>query len=401
MAYFIPFIDSTGLNIPTYQDIETHLLTQAREIFGADIYLGNDSQDYQFIVATAFVLYDALLTAQLAFNNRTPSTAIGPALDGIVALNGLVRRQETKSTATLTLTGTAFTLIRGGIVGDLNGNPWALPAEVTLDADGLALVTATCTVEGSITAAANTINLILTPTFGWTTATNASPASPGRPLETDSQLRIRQTLSVANPSQTPVLGILGAVLATENVTDAQLYENATSSPVSTINGVTNPNDFPANSITLVVDGGADDDIAHAIAVRKTPGCATVGDVVVDVWEEAISTEIRFYRPIEIPIQVEITITVLPGYNSEVGLNARQAIIDYLNSLTAGQSVVISELWQAALNSDTSTVPRFSLTLIEARIMLSGYAFAATDIPMTFQQKPVSDMDSIDMVVNLS
>ena len=51
MAYFAPFVDDAGLHIPTYIDIRDDLIAQYKTIFGEEIYLDNDSQDYQMIAA--------------------------------------------------------------------------------------------------------------------------------------------------------------------------------------------------------------------------------------------------------------------------------------------------------------------------------------------------------------
>lgn len=58
MAYFAPYIDDAGLHIPTYQDIKDDLVTEAKKIFGEDIYLENDSMDYEYISAIALKMYD-------------------------------------------------------------------------------------------------------------------------------------------------------------------------------------------------------------------------------------------------------------------------------------------------------------------------------------------------------
>lgn len=49
MAYFKPYIDGTGYHYPTYNDIRDDMMDRFRQIYGQDIYLGNDSQDYQMI----------------------------------------------------------------------------------------------------------------------------------------------------------------------------------------------------------------------------------------------------------------------------------------------------------------------------------------------------------------
>lgn len=397
MSYFAPLIDATGLRTPTYQDIEDYLVAQARRIYGADIYLENDSQDFQLIAALAQAAYDCILSVQLAYNNRTPGTATGAALDGLVALNGLTRQQATRSTASVTLTGTAFTAITNGVVSDINGYKWDLPASVIIGAGGTVTVTASCESAGPITALVGQINVIQTPTLGWTSVTNAIAATPGRSIELDSELRQRQVVSVANPSQALTTGILGGVLSVPNVVSAQLYENDTSSPVGTINGVPNPSNYPANSITVVVDGGDGQAIASQIANRKTPGAYTNGDQIYSIVDAfGVPSSIRFYRPTATPISVALTIRALNGYSSALGDAVKKALVDYLNSLTGGQSVILSELWQAALSADPNAQPAFSLTALTAAI--TGNSLATADIILNFNQKATSVITDVALTV---
>ena len=49
MAYYSPYIDNTGIHVPTYEDIRDDLIASMKQIFGQDIYLADDSQDYQQI----------------------------------------------------------------------------------------------------------------------------------------------------------------------------------------------------------------------------------------------------------------------------------------------------------------------------------------------------------------
>lgn len=385
MAYFAPFVDASGLNIPTYTDIETYLVDQARQIFGSDIYLENDSQDFQWIAANALVMYESLLTAQMAYNSRSPVSAIGTGLDSVVAINGLVREPATNSLVTLNLTGTPYTVITNGLASDVNGNVWALPASVTLDGDGESSVTATCLTAGAITALVGQVIIIQTPTLGWTSVTNPFGATPGRNPETDSELRARQQVSVANPSQALTTGILGGVLAVNGVVSAQIYENYTAASVSTVNGVSNPYDFPPHSITLVVDGGDGQQIANAIGVRKTPGCDIDGDQVYTYTDRyGVPTTIKFYRPIDTPIQIELTISPLIGYTSAIGDAVKNALLNYVNSLVAGQSVIISELWQAALSADTASYPTFSLDILMASLLTTS--LDTSNIILDFDEK---------------
>lgn len=396
MAYFAPYVDETGYHFPTYQDIEDLLVQQARTIFGADIYLGNDSQDFQDIAARAQTIYDSFLASQATYNSFSPVTAVGTGLDSIVALNGVVREGETNSTAPVDLTGQPFTVITNGVVGDDNGNLWDLPASITLDEYGEFSTTATAQEPGAVTALIGQINTIITPTSGWSTVTNTLAATAGRGVETDAELRARQALSVANPSQALTTGILGGVLEVDDVASAQLYENDTSSPVSYINGVENPSDYPAHSITLVVDGGTDEDIASAIARRKTPGCYTDGDVSVVVYDRfGVPTTIRFYRPDSVGIAVAVHVTPLTGYSIAVGDAGKQAIVDYINSLVAGQPVILSQLWQAALTANTGSFPYFSLAYLEAA--RTGDSLGFDDIILYFDEMATCQLSDVEWI----
>ena len=45
MAYKAPSIESSGIVIPTYNDIIEYMVEQTKKIYGNDIYLEEDSQD--------------------------------------------------------------------------------------------------------------------------------------------------------------------------------------------------------------------------------------------------------------------------------------------------------------------------------------------------------------------
>ena len=64
MAYFAPYINETGIHIPTYPDIRDDLVKMYKSIFGDDVYLENDSQDYQLISIFADKTHDALQQLQ-------------------------------------------------------------------------------------------------------------------------------------------------------------------------------------------------------------------------------------------------------------------------------------------------------------------------------------------------
>jgi uncharacterized phage protein gp47/JayE len=421
MAYAPPAITAAGLSIPTYTDIQADLIAQFLNIYGQNAYLGPDSADYQWISIVALRISDTLQAAQLAYNARSPLTAIGSDLDGVIKCNGMTRLAASSSTCNVTLTGTPGANITTGICKDVNGYLWDLPALVTIGAGGTVTVLATCETIGAVNAAAGQISIIATPAAGWTSVTNSSPAVAGQPVETDARLRARQSISVALPSQTMLAGTTAAIAATSGVTRYAVYENylgytasygacntsgtavtitqgyaldssdigqsitingtaytistigsSTTATLSTSAGTLTGASFyigngtelgPAHSITCVVEGGTDTNVAQAIYNNRGIGCDTNGASSVTITDPftGSSMPIGFSRPSYVPIYVSLSVHPLTGYTSAVQPNIQAGIVNYLNTLQIGETVVLSELYGAALTARPNPAqPEFSI-----------------------------------------
>lgn len=376
--------------MPAYQDIVNDLVATAQTIYGSDIYLGTSSQDYQYISAVAKKIYDSFLTAQISYNAQGPSTAIGTGLDVQVGLNGLIRKSPTYSTAPVALAGTPNQIITGGVAQDVNGNYWSIQSPTTIGASGSVATTATCQTAGPITANPGDINTIATPTLGWTSVTNTAAATVGTSAETDAQLRARQASSTAQPSQTLLEGLQGALAALAGVTRFRVYQNTTSTPDS--NGV------PAHSIACVVEGGVATDIANAIWIYKGPGTGTYGTTTQDVTDSyGVVTPINYFVDGYTQIDVVYTVKMLTGYTTDTQTAIQNAGVSFLNSLGIGNTVYIGSLWSAALSviADPKN-PAFSVTQVQAVIHLgatlttalaSGTAYTALAVTALTQAIP--------------
>lgn len=335
-----PTIDAAGISIPDYATVLAWLQAQYQAIFGADVYLGNDSQDGQFLAIVASAINDGNLAIVDAFNSAGPATAQGEALSSRVKINGISRAVASASQVTLTIVGEAGTTISAGVATDANNNRWALPATVVIPPAGTIDVTATCTEMGAIAAPAGTVTTIATPTRGWQTVTNAAPASQGAPVETDEQLRQRQAKSVSLPSLTVLGGILGAVQAVPGVVKATVYENDTDAA--------DANGQPAHSIAVVAKGGDATAIAQAIMVKKTPGTYTHGSTSVTVTDDiGIPHTIRYFQPADAPMVVEVRLKALSGYTTGVAAQIQAAVAAYINALGIGQPVMLARLYLPA------------------------------------------------------
>jgi uncharacterized phage protein gp47/JayE len=349
-----PTITSAGISAPSYGDLLDFLQSQYRTIYGADIYLGADSQDGQFLAVLATAINDANAAAITIYNSFSPATGQGAALSSNVKINGIAREVPTYSTVDLTITGQAYRVINNGVAVDVNNIRWALPAVVTIPSGGSITVTATCQQIGAVSAPSGTVTGIATPTLGWQAVTNASAAVPGAPVESDAALRYRQSISTAIPSLTVMDGIVGAVAGVAGVTRYAAIENDT--------GSTDANGIPAHSISMIVEGGDSTTIAKAIAAKKPPGTPTFGttsETVIDTYGNVIP--VNFYRPTEVPIGAAITVKALPGYNSDIGAQIVAAVAAYINALKIGDDVILTRLYLPANLSGSANSLTFEIT----------------------------------------
>ena len=91
MSYFAPYIDGTGVHMPTYEDRLDDLVTVYRNIFGVEAELSASVPDYQLLSVFAKALDDTSALVVQDFNSRNPMTASGAALDLLLPQYGITR----------------------------------------------------------------------------------------------------------------------------------------------------------------------------------------------------------------------------------------------------------------------------------------------------------------------
>jgi hypothetical protein len=349
MPYSAPSVGPVGLIINAYADILAYYLAGFRATFGPNAYLGNDSADFQLMSIVALAAADCNSAIQLAYAQQSPTTAVGAGLSAVVANNGLQRKLASLSTCLVTLTGTPGAIINNGVIqNSATGDLWRLPSSVTIGVGGTVAVTAVAQAAGSINALASQLTIIVTVTAGWVSVTNGSNVpAVGQPVETDRQLRQRQAVSTALPSITLLAGTTAAIAGTLGVTRYSVLENST--------GATDGNGNPGHSITAVVEGGVNLDVASAIYANRGigplmngNGAATVVTQLVTDPNSGVVTTVEFNRPTSVPIFVTVNVHLGPGGTSAVLTTIQAAIVAYLNTLQIGEVVTYGALVQVAM-----------------------------------------------------
>ncbi len=388
------YIDSTGYNFADYATFLSWLTGQYQSIYGQDVYLEADSMDGQFLAILAKAFYDTAALGASVYNSFSPLTAQGVGLSRVVKINGLKRQVPSFSTVTLTIVGSAGTVISNGIATDGLNQQWLLPTTVTIPGGGTIDVTATAALVGFVAADADTITNIFTPTRGWQTVNNAGAATPGEPVETDAQLRQRQSVSTSLPAQTVFDATLGAVANLPGVTKVQGYENFTNGTVG---------DLVAHSICVVTVGGIDTDIAQAIVDQKTPGTDPVGNhgPITAYDSRGIPLSIYFSYAVTATIHATITGVANTGWSTDFAELIKAAVAAAINALPIGAEIFYTTLFVPAYLIGTPAYGTFSVTGITIG-KNSGMQSAANIVLATGlnAENPVCD-PSADITVSIS
>ncbi|EJM8616684.1 baseplate J/gp47 family protein [Klebsiella pneumoniae] len=384
-------VTAEGISAPDYQTVLDTITGYFQQIYGSDVYLDPDSKDGQMVALVALAIHDANNTTISVYRSFSPSTALSDALTSNVKINGITRRAATNSTVDELIEGEAGTLIANGSVKDANGIIWNLPAQVAIGIDGTVIATATCSVAGAVAAPAGSVNKINTPTRGWVSATNPQAATVGVAAETDAELRVRQSQSVALASLTPFDAVDGAIANVEGVTRHKLFENDTE--------IMDANGLPAHSISAVVEGGDATVIANTIRSVKGQGVSTFGMTAVVVTDRYGNPyTIRFSRPVDVPVFASITLRALTGYTSDVGDEMKAAVASYINSLAIGDSVLLSRVYSPANLGVVSGGNARYYDIMELLIGRSADSVAAANLTVLYDEAVSCSVENIEITV---
>lgn len=281
---------------------------------------------------------------QAAYNSKDPAKAEDNDLDIICSLTGTKRDLGTPSVVDIEMTGNVGTLIPQGSVIDsgVNTPQWETDADYIVGAGGTITGTATCIDNGQTEASIGQIIRIVSTIGGWLRVTNTAVPTLGTNPQTDAELRIERELSVSRPGNAMSDAMLGELYATTGVRHARIYNNRTDSDA--VDPVNNPHGLPKKSITILVDGGDDADVAKAIFIKNNPGPLMHGAgtpvVVPNVYNlyPTNAETITFGRPTGIDQVIVIDITNDGSLPANAADLIKDAIISYTDGTLINQDV---------------------------------------------------------------
>jgi hypothetical protein len=346
------------------------------------------SIDYTANQKFAKIAADIYDYAQQASNAADPQSANMQQLKNILYMLALPALPATQSRSTLTATGDSGTIINEGMqFKDNNNNTWYVVESVTLPSD----IVVNSLDYGAIVADIGAINQIITPIVGLESVTNNEIAILGREAETDAEIRERIRNTAARNGQ-----------HTADSLSAKLYEL---SGVEQVIIHSNRNNFYANidgqnigdvqhslnpkSTLIHVLGGVDEEIVEVIAnnypvgenLNAGRGGKITGNEVTQAYTTPQAlveianktrliggsiTNITFYKPEQIFIEVKVTISAKPNktLSPNIADLIKQNIVLYSKGLLFAQDTSFDntgyQIGEDVRTSDLATPINYTL-----------------------------------------
>lgn len=391
---FIPkrladILSSITGKVKAIQDPDTGLYPFMNE--SADTLFGQFSQ---ILAEELSICWEQAYQASVQFD---PISANGDPLKSIVQINGITPSYGAKTEITMTLGGSAGTVIpEGSLIANQAGTEvYSTVSSATIPNSGIVNVNAICTKSGPNNPAANTIISIQTPVAGWSSAANTSTISVGSNEDTDRELHIKQQRATSATSYRQVDAIISGIMNVDGVKFARLYVNKTTT--------TDANGIAGKTIAPVIVGGTNEDIANVLRLKIGATDNTQGNLdnpIVYTGPLGDTQTIDFYRPTEVPIYIEIDVTVTDGsvWTDTSDDEIKKAIIEYAEydqsgtyGFPPGGDVLLSRLY-----TPINSVQGFSVTSL--KIGKSAGSLAASDIAIDWNEIAKFDEDNITINV---
>lgn len=291
----------------------------------------NESDDSLFM-QVSFIVAEAIAEcweqAYQASTVRDPNKASGAILKGLIQLNGLVAKFGSQTQINVKFTGLKDAIIpQGSLISDVeNSVNYSVDKSVTIGADGTATGTATAQTKGPINPQNNTVIVIKTPTYGWTNVTNTGVVVVGAEPQTDEELHLEQQRATSNTAYRQIDAIYAGLLNVSGVEFARVYQNT--------GLTTDSRGIDAKSVAAVVVGGTNEDIANSIAKKSANINSFFGSTEVDITDnQGQVNKIKFSRPEEVEIDVEVNITItdssqFPASTEDAKKQIKKNIVSY-------------------------------------------------------------------------
>ncbi|WP_018250309.1 baseplate J/gp47 family protein [Orenia marismortui] len=378
-----------GFKRKTREDIENDMKNTARNLFGDDINLKENSPLGLLITLISYAL--ALVWKALAgvYNSAFLDTAVGKSLDYVGQYIGVKRKPAAKAVGEALFTGQADEVIPNGFRISTDTDPkiiYETTRSGIIEQDGTITLPIKAVEAGEdYEVVQNQLTEFINPSPFVYEVTNNEPTYGGQDRESDYEFRQRYKESITLSGASTIDAIRSAIYEVAGVRSVYIRENHT---MDIMDGL------PPKSIEAVVLGGAEASIGKAILDSKAAGIETAGAYTVDVQDNAGNNRsISFSRPTSVPIYVDVSLNISPVYPVDGDIQVERAIIKYIGGTdrdgnthpgtNVGEKVIhsriIGEIYKiAGIDDATVTIGTSDNPIGIANIDIAGNSVAETD-----------------------
>lgn len=383
--------DNNGLQVDTFRDIFQSLSDAYKGIYGQDIDLDQESPDGQRVAIEAQARTDIEAALQWLYSQMDPDFNTGDMQQIIAKLHGLYLRPGSRSQRDLKVTTDRPVLLYSGYkIRDQANQVWFVRQDITVPA-GTTTVTFFAQNFGKVTGLISDTFTQITPELGILSIISDTAVVVGRDEETPEQFRQRRNRSLENPATGSTGAIFAKVAQLAGVTDLNIDENDTKfdDPDTGI---------PANSIWLVVEGGAVSEIVEVMVKQKGGGTGTKGSITGRYVESLvrpdgsilqIAHDLQFDRPVYKPLHIRLTARRKVTNDPVDQDSLKEALTS--RELHIGESIDANEFY-----ADGYSTSRVNYVLTDLMISADGSTYTDAELSPGFQGKFTLSTSDIDI-----
>lgn len=383
--------DNNGLQIDTFRDIFQSLSDGYKAIYGQDIDLDQESPDGQRVAIEAQARTDVEAALQWLYSQMDPDFNTGDMQQIIAKLHGLYLRPGSRSQRDLKVTTDRPVLLYSGYkIRDQANQVWFVRQDITVPA-GTTTVTFFAQNFGKVTGLVSDTFTQLTPELGILSIISDTAVVVGRDEETPEQFRQRRNRSLENPATGSTGAIFAKVAQLAGVTDINIGENDTKNDDPDTG-------IPANSIWLVVEGGAVSEITEVMVKQKGGGTGTKGSVTGRYIESLvrpdgsilqIAHDLQFDRPVYKPLHIRLTARRKVTNDPVDQDSLKESLAS--RELHIGESIDANEFY-----ADGYSTSRVNYVLTDLMISTDGSTYTDAELYPGFQGKFTLSTSDIDI-----
>lgn len=338
-----------GFKRPIFSEILDGQIQKAKELFGEDIDVSEQTPLGKFIRITVYDLARAYEDLENTYYARFPNTARGTSLDRLCVFAGITRNPPTAATHQMTIYGEAGGIVKAGtLLGTTDGINFYVEEDTEIlvavnpdhTEEHLAYAVVRCTEYGTIgNVAIGEISVVVNPDTIITGVKHTAQINIAVDEETDTELRERFAATIAGTGSATADAIKAEVMRVTNVRSCTIVEND--------KDTADANGRPPHSFEAYVGADAElyQDIAKAIFSKKPVGIQTHGTITQTVTAEDGTGHTIKFSPLSI-LDIVVTVTIQKNslFPSDGIEQIKKNLVDYIATFGAGEDVNKSSLY---------------------------------------------------------